>query len=763
MPLICIGTTVLLGYKISIKLHSITNYKMHKELLFFCIIIWGIGFVYHILAISRINQKSPKNDCFQFISNNSLANISNFVHNTPATTGNLFKMDERIRTFKSDYNAIYKPFVSDLHPFKEKWAVVTTIFSPTKLVKTLSTMNDWCTVIVADLKSLSRESYMEKLAAKSTSCIVYLTVQDQAALGYAILDYIQFNSFGRKNIGYIFAIQHGAQTIYDTDDDNEISDQLLMEYWSMNEWNLGPNTIFEWVTVGSNPYPVYGIDNVWPRGIPLNHIKDAESFSSTPTTTETKKRDICVVQTLANEEPDVDAIYRLTSPKYPMTFRSDKLFASQIRTGQMAPFNAQATLFFKEAFPVMLLPVTVHGRVSDIWRSYIAQAVMKCSLVFSSPWVTQIRNSHNYLADFEAELPLYLQSDAFVDFLTRKNKYSELKDAFVDAYEYGIIEKNDVELALAWQDDMKRAEHAAKLPRSVNILSIGAYVKPFRHLLIAMGRGEHLKQWKYEILNSDKLNHVDAVLGVFDEPVEALGCEGISRFKCVSVKDTSWATGRNKLAKTAYNMEVGNNQYTYWTFVDSDIVLRCLIDGNMQAGSDCFVNYDLILQQSMWPIVTLIAEGGFEILKDSFLVKLESFDGAWNSFHRDAVPVLLPYQSGLDFVTWWSSQAIFWYKVRCFSNQFAIAPLSIFYSNPEHNPYPRNARNAMEEISIGQKTLGKLAVQLGLAPMDYPEQFTKEKIRSLHEIQGLKWKEDLDSYKLCARELTSGFNDFIMN
>ena len=69
----------------------------------------------------------------------------------------------------------------------------------------------------------------------------------------------------------------------------------------------------------------------------------------------------------------------------------------------------------------------------------------------------------------------------------------------------------------------------------------------------------------------------------------------------------------------------------------------------------------------------------------------------------------------------------------------------------------------MEELSIGQKTLGKLALPFGLAPMDYPEQFTKDKIRSLHEIQGLNWMEGLDSYKLCTRELTDGFNDFILN
>ena len=36
---------------------------------------------------------------------------------------------------------------------------------------------------------------------------------------------------------------------------------------------------------------------------------------------------------------------------------------------------------------------------------------------FSTPWVTQFRNAHNYLADFNSELPLYQQAGALVDAL----------------------------------------------------------------------------------------------------------------------------------------------------------------------------------------------------------------------------------------------------------------------------------------------------------------------------------------------------------
>jgi hypothetical protein len=739
---------------------------MIKGLFFVFTIVVVIGLFHQIFTFERITSNKFKTEYRDI-------NLSDNRHSATeafATTGNVFFMHDKIRlhdrtrSLKSPTIQDSQSFLMDSYPMNKKWAVVTTIFGPTKLINTLSDMKDWCTVIIADQKSISKEKYMEQLTIKSDSCLVYLSIQDQASLNYSITNHIQFNSFGRKNIGYIFAIQHGAEVIYDTDDDNEISDKLLLEYWAMNDWILRTDTIFKWVTVGSNPYPTYGVEHIWPRGIPLNQVKDTSSYVSIPTTSEIKKTDICVVQSLANKEPDVDAIYRLTNPKYPVTFSSDQLFASQVREDQMAPFNAQATLFFKEAFALMLLPVTVHGRVSDIWRSYIAQAVMHCSLVFASPWVTQVRNSHNYMADFQAELPLYLQSAALVEHLIKqKGKYGSLSDAMIDSYEYGIVEQTDVDLVFAWENDLKRATQSAMQTKP---LTLHKQPTLFRHLFVAMGRGQHLRQWKSMILNNEHLKHVDALLGVFDEPVEALDCGTTNRIQCVSSKDTTWATGRNALAKAAYRMEVNNNiKYTYWTFADADIVLACLIEGNpyLQTDDSCFVQYDSILEKSNWPIVTLTEKGRFSVMKDSVLIKIESFDGAWNSFHRDAVPVLLPYQSDLDLHTWWSSQAIFWYRVKCFTSQFALTPLTVFYINPEHNPYPKNARNAMDEISIGQRTLGKLAPALGLAPLDYPEQLTNEKIRLLHELGDSNWMHELDSYKICVREFSDGFYNFILN
>ena len=55
----------------------------------------------------------------------------------------------------------------------------------------------------------------------------------------------------------------------------------------------------------------------------------------------------------------------------------------------------------------------VHGRVTDIWRAYFTQRLLwdlGMRIAFSLPWVTQIRNVHNILGDFNSEVPLYQQA-----------------------------------------------------------------------------------------------------------------------------------------------------------------------------------------------------------------------------------------------------------------------------------------------------------------------------------------------------------------
>merc|ERR1711920_451331 len=91
--------------------------------------------------------------------------------------------------------------------------------------------------------------------------------------------------------------------------------------------------------------------------------------------------------------------------------------------------NAQATLWIKgkdnisnglDTLALLMLPITVHGRVADIWRSYFTQWVFHNTnkyLIFSKPYVVQDRNIHNYLADFNSEHDLYFKSSRLVQIL----------------------------------------------------------------------------------------------------------------------------------------------------------------------------------------------------------------------------------------------------------------------------------------------------------------------------------------------------------
>lgn len=185
------------------------------------------------------------------------------------------------------------------------------------------------------------------------------------------------------------------------------------------------------------------------------------------------------MQYLANHDPDVDAIYRLVQP-LPLNFAAERIplvvplrrseqdaennvdNAVTGNAGVYTPYNAQTTLHRYKALWTLLLPVTVHGRVSDIWRSFFAQRILRdlsLRLIFHPPVVVQYRNAHNYLADFESEQPLYLKSGKLVRQLDQWSSCApslsgRVEDLWIMLYERGYIEERDVLLVQAWMQSL---------------------------------------------------------------------------------------------------------------------------------------------------------------------------------------------------------------------------------------------------------------------------------------------------------------------
>jgi len=219
----------------------------------------------------------------------------------------------------------------------------------------------------------------------------------------------------------------------------------------------------------TNPYLLFGSpEYISPRGMPLEFLSKREFPRIVQPAPELTDVQVDVIQVIQNLDPDVDAIWRLhNAERIPMHWMPSPALGGLlvgIHPQNMAPFNAQATILSRRALSVSFLPSTVHGRVSDIWRSYIMQHLLARGetvgvLAFSSASVLHRRNPHKAMADFHGELQLYHQSLALVTYLqSRPPCNCPIDQAFVllmdDLYMRGFVELDDVKAAVVWAEMM---------------------------------------------------------------------------------------------------------------------------------------------------------------------------------------------------------------------------------------------------------------------------------------------------------------------
>ncbi|KAF9969163.1 hypothetical protein BGZ73_008603, partial [Actinomortierella ambigua] len=169
-------------------------------------------------------------------------------------------------------------------------------------------------------------------------------------------------------------------------------------------------------------------------------------------------------QGLADLDPDVDAIFRLTQVQELTHAKFCKKSPSiRLSPGTFCPFNSQNTLFSYDALWGLLLPITVSFRVCDIWRGYWVQRLLwdvNGSLGFTKPTVDQIRNAHNYLDDYRDELQIYAQTSDLIDYLgswtsTSPDLGTRIVHLMEGMAEHKFIEQGDVDLAKRWVQDLR--------------------------------------------------------------------------------------------------------------------------------------------------------------------------------------------------------------------------------------------------------------------------------------------------------------------
>jgi len=328
-----------------------------------------------------------------------------------------------------------------------KALVITSIASDTNQV--LNTYADQCAerdidfIVIGDTKS-PKEFYIKGCS--------YWSVEYQKQLPFELAKVAPKKHYSRKNLGYLIAIKKGCDQIQETDDDN------IPIYGFWKEKTAAPvASLFThngWVNV----YSYFTGAFIWPRGYPLEELQKKQPEQRQPELL------YCPIQQgLADGNPDVDAVYRLTQ-KLPIYFNLNQRIA--LAKNSWSPFNSQNTYWFKEAFPLLYLPSYCSFRMTDIWRSYVAQRVAwECgwSILFHEPTVMQERNKHNLMKDFEDEISGYSNNLNICKELQELNLkggvefiYENLIACYSKLIDMGVVGYEEMTLLMALINDLKK-------------------------------------------------------------------------------------------------------------------------------------------------------------------------------------------------------------------------------------------------------------------------------------------------------------------
>ncbi len=323
--------------------------------------------------------------------------------------------------------------------------VITSISPPNDI---LAACADGCVtnncdfIVVGDTKSPANFSL--------NGCDFW-SIERQRSMVFRLAATLPEKHYARKNLGYLVAMERGAEVIIETDDDN----MPLEGFWRERQVECSAKLLLEqgWVNV----YRHFSEELIWPRGFPLERLQDscvvplgADSVVYCP-----------IQQGLADGNPDVDAVYRLVLP-LPFSFNDKGPLA--LGRGCWSPFNSQNTTWFREAFPLLYIPSYCSFRMCDIWRSFVATRICwenNWNILFHGATVFQERNEHDLLQDFRDEVPGYLSNAQLcreLSDLTLKGGVGSLGEDLKSCYELfvrlGQIGPEELSLVDAWLEDV---------------------------------------------------------------------------------------------------------------------------------------------------------------------------------------------------------------------------------------------------------------------------------------------------------------------
>ena len=336
-------------------------------------------------------------------------------------------------------------------------SVITTIQAPTPAVEKLAAAMPSSTssrvLIVGDAKG---PLDYPLLGAE------LITLKEQLELPWELARNLPTGHYSRKNLGYLLAMERGATSIYETDDDN-----APLPCWQPRQREVEALVVEErgWV----NAYRAFTSERIWPRGLPLDEVTESCNRPLS-LSEETKLVDAPIQQGLANGSPDVDAVWRLVMDRE-FSFESDAP-SIHLPPGAWCPFNTQSTWWWPEAYSLLYVPSYCSFRMCDIWKSFVAQRCvweLGMGVVFHAPEVMQDRNVHDLMRDFGDEIPGYQKNRRLVEILERvalSDAVGEtgrnLRKCYQALVQEEIFPAAELELVDAWLDAVSEMQHFTK-------------------------------------------------------------------------------------------------------------------------------------------------------------------------------------------------------------------------------------------------------------------------------------------------------------
>jgi len=401
-----------------------------------------------------------------------------------------------------------------------KWAVFTLsrMDSTTLIIREIEDAmpsKDWCTAIVMTEAKRKHYESLQKYHNDSQRRLHMISLSHMEQQGGATSYFIQTQLSGtdvqlssllspdetkslqsiNKNAGYLYVLQHGADYVLDFEYGAELSvhwKNLEETFFHSNDQiRVDVPLIGNVQILNPNPYIFQSeytmLGSTWPRGYPYlkQHERPQSMFNTIALNKIIQKSSVGVVQQTSSQ-PDLDALgIKMMTGTTTETSHYQKIATINknpllVPGHAVAPYNSKATLHTPATLWALLLPTSLPSRIADVWRSYMAQTLMRNmnlkTLIVppSQPQIgsreqvknrmeaanTSIGSTPPRFTDEQLQMDSYISTQvsdllhSLEQFTITNDNVTSLSENFenlyIHLYEEGFLEDKDVLLVQQW-------------------------------------------------------------------------------------------------------------------------------------------------------------------------------------------------------------------------------------------------------------------------------------------------------------------------